>query len=187
MSTTRDDTEATPLVQFTPWDPATQRDPHPQLRALQQHDPVHWFGLVSAWVVTRHEDVATILADDRFSSRVELSTFERDREVGFGGAELDRVVAAFFAHSLLFLDDPDHARLRGLVRPFFSRDGVAALEERIVRLVDETLAALPDDGEVDAIAAFAGRVPGLVAGDRGAQGLVTVVARSASCAGAWTS
>lgn len=165
MSTATDDPEHPPAVHFTPWDPATQRDPHPQLRALQRHDPVHWFGLVSAWVVTGFDDVARVLADDRFSSRVELSSFERGRDVGYGSAELARIVDAFFAHALLFLDDPDHARLRTLVRPFFSREGVAALEPRIADLVDETLAALPEEGEADVIAGFAGRVPGLVASE----------------------
>jgi cytochrome P450 len=165
MPTTSDDTDTSIPVAFTPWDPAIQRDPYAQLRELQRRDPVHWFGLVSAWVLTAHADVAAVLADERFSSRTELATFERDRMVSFGGAELDAVVAAFFAHSLLFLDDPDHARLRDLVRPFFSRAGVAALEERIVRLVDETLDALPDEGEVDAVAAFASVLPGLVAGE----------------------
>jgi cytochrome P450 len=165
MTASSDDRDRAGDVQFTPWDPATQRDPHAQLRALQRHDPVHWFGLVSAWVVTGFDDVARILADDRFSSRVALSTFERGREVGYGAAQLGRVVDAFFAHSLLFLDDPDHARLRALVRPFFSREGVAAREGRIAQLVDETLAALPDEGDVDVIGTFAGRVPGLVAGE----------------------
>lgn len=165
MSTAPEDPESPPAVQFTPWDPATQRDPHAQLRALQLHDPVHWFGLVSAWVVTGFNDVARVLADDRFSSRVELSSFERGREVGYGSAELTRIVDAFFAHALLFLDDADHARLRALVRPFFAREGVATFEPRIGQLVDEALAALPDEGEVDVITTFAGRVPSLVASE----------------------
>jgi cytochrome P450 len=152
-------------VQFTPWDPATQRDPYPQLRDLQRRDPVHWFDLVSGWVVTSYADVAAVLADDRLSSRVDLSTFERDRAVSFGGPELDRVVDAFFANSLLFLDDPAHGRLRRLLRPFFSRDGIAALDDRIQLLVDETLDALPDEGEVELVSAFTSRLPALVAGE----------------------
>ncbi|MGB8414763.1 hypothetical protein [Paraburkholderia sp.] len=46
-------------------------DPYPTCQALRDAGPIHWsnefFG--GAWLLTRHEDVETMLRDPRFSAR----------------------------------------------------------------------------------------------------------------------
>ena len=47
-------------------DPATNADPFPIFRKLREKDPVHWSEPMKAWVVTRYQDVVTVL--HRFSA-----------------------------------------------------------------------------------------------------------------------
>ena len=59
----------------------------------------------------------------------------------------------------LFLDPPDHTRLRKLAQKAFAPRVVKALEPEIVALVDQLLANLKPDSEFDAIAGLAYPLP----------------------------
>ena len=37
-------------------------DPYPFFQVLREHDPVHWSEQLSAWVLTRYDDVAAAIA-----------------------------------------------------------------------------------------------------------------------------
>jgi len=62
---------------------------------------------------------------------------------------------------LTVLDDPDHKRLRSLVRSSLTARAVEAWRPRIRDVVSRVLAGI-DGGEFDLIAAFAGPVPTVV-------------------------
>jgi cytochrome P450 len=77
-------------------------------------------------------------------------------------------------HTVLFQDEPDHGRLRGLVAHPFSLRMARSLQPEIDRLADDLLAAVAPRGELDVINDFAyplalgviSQVLGLPAADR---------------------
>src|SRR5207248_9608415 len=50
-----------PLSLYLLLDPEVLADPYPLYRRLRTEDPVHWDPYLHAWVVTRYEDVVTVL------------------------------------------------------------------------------------------------------------------------------
>lgn len=60
---------------------------------------------------------------------------------------------------LLFMDAPDHTRLRGLISQAFTNRTVEQLRPRIAELTEELLAPLRDAGRLDVIGDFAFKLP----------------------------
>ena len=148
----RPPTAQRPLV-----DAAFLADPYPAYRALREAGPLHWseefFG--GAWLLTRHADVEGLLRDPRFSAQrtggwVNQAAAERGELAGF---------QQLFARSLLFLDAPDHGRLRALLQPAFRPEALARLKPRIERIADELIEDLDGAEEFDFIARLARPLP----------------------------
>jgi len=138
-------------------DAAFLADPYPAYRALREAGPIHWseefFG--GAWLLTRHADVEAVLRDGRFSAQrtggwVNQAAAERGALAGF---------QQLFARALLFLDAPDHGRLRTLLQPAFRPEALARLRTQIARFADELIDSLDDADEFDFIARLARPLP----------------------------
>ena len=86
-------------------------DPYPTYRALREAGPIHWshefFG--GAWLLTRHDDVEMVLRDTRFSAQ---RTGGWVTGTGEGAREELKGFQRLFARAMLFLDAPDHQRIR---------------------------------------------------------------------------
>jgi cytochrome P450 len=65
-------------------------------------------------------------------------------------------------HQLLFLDPPDHTRLRGLVSKAFTPRLVEALRPRMIKLADELLDPVQEAGQMDVISSLAYPLPAIV-------------------------
>jgi cytochrome P450 len=65
----------------------------------------------------------------------------------------------WLAGSLMFLDPPDHSRLRGFARKEFTPRRVAALHNAILAITDQLLDAVLPQGEMEFIGEFASRLP----------------------------
>jgi hypothetical protein len=136
--------------------PAVLADPYPLFRRLREESPVHRDDLVGGgWLVSRYEDVLALLHDPRLV---------RNRAGGDSPAaapepEELRPLYRAFHRQMLFLDPPDHTRLRGLVSKAFTRRAVEQMRERIQRLVDELLDRVEPAGHMDLIADFAHPLP----------------------------
>ena len=87
---------------------------------VRRIEPVLYLG-DDTWLVTRYEDARVILRDTRFSSR-ESAVFRDDADDLQGGG---------FTNSMLFLDPPDHTRLRGLVQQAFVPRRIQRMEADI--------------------------------------------------------
>jgi cytochrome P450 len=142
--------------------PEGRRDPYPRYERIRELAAVHRSGL-GFWVLSRYEDCQQLLRDPRFGKGD-----RRDREAGLP----EEAVAALArmrtrAPSLLFLDPPDHTRLRGLVAKAFTPRTVERLRPHIGRLLDELLEAVDGGvGEtVDVMAAVAVPLPVTVIGE----------------------
>lgn len=154
--------DATPASAGCPSFPFRRADPlHPPREyALSRDDgrPLRvtlWHG-GHAWVVTRHDQVRAILADDaRFSGRF--------AQPGFPTVTAARVAVDRDERAFVGMDNPDHDRHRRMFTQEFSVPRIRALQPRIERiaaeLLDGMLAAGPPQ---DLVSAFAVRFPSLV-------------------------
>ncbi|MGQ0624107.1 MAG: cytochrome P450 [Sporichthyaceae bacterium] len=136
--------------------PDAVRDPYPMLAVLREQDPVHWSGRYRSWFITRFEDVARALVDERFSSDRIAPARRAKLEVGEGDPAL-RAAFGVLEDWMVFKDPPDHTRLRRLLSRAFTPRAVAGMRPRIVELADELLdAALGGGrGELDLVGEYA--------------------------------
>jgi cytochrome P450 len=101
------------------------------------------------WLVTRHRDCVTVLRDPR--CRAEKFPASMLRELAADPSSPFSTVARTVLGMMLVKDDPDHARLRGLVNKAFTPRVVAELRPRIQAIADELLDAAQRRGGLDAI------------------------------------
>jgi cytochrome P450 len=145
-------------------DPAVRANPYPFYERLRSHDPIHWdaaAGMDGGWVLTRHADVMAALRDSHVSAeRLEppQGTEWLPEEYRAAAQEVFRVMP----HQLLFLDPPDHTRLRGLVSKAFTPRLVEAWRPRIVQLANELLDPVEEAGQMDVIGSLAYPLPAIV-------------------------
>src|SRR3984893_7450598 len=95
-------------------DPEVLANPYPLYHRLRNEDPVHWDPFLHAWVVTRYPDVVRVLhhfSADRTPTPAQLTAR--------GLAELNPI-AQVMVKQMLFMDAPDHTRLRSLASAAFS-------------------------------------------------------------------
>lgn len=105
------------------------------------------------WFLTRYEDAVLALRDRRLGKEVEKHLPDIAAEQpDLGGLEM-------IARSMLFVDPPDHTRLRRLVSKGFTPRAIAALESRIGEIADELLVGLRGRDEIDLIADYAFPLP----------------------------
>lgn len=146
-------------LQFNPADPATNADPFPLFRRLQDEDPVHWSDRVKGWNITRYDDVRAIALDramsaDRVRPFFDVLPSEEQRRL----ADLGHYLTLW----AVFKDPPDHTRLRGLMNRAFTPRAVEALRPNIERIVDDLIDAIVARGSADLIADFAYPLPASV-------------------------
>ncbi len=140
-------------VVYNPLSARMARDPYPFYAELRARDPVHYSRLLDAWVFSRHADVDAILRDfQRFSSD------QRKRDPGL---RRRRRSLPMPEPTILFLDPPDHTRLRSLVNKAFTPRAVTALEARIRGMAGELLAG-GDPAGFDLMEALADPLPVMV-------------------------
>jgi cytochrome P450 len=145
---------------YARFDPALLADPYPLLRRLRTECPVYRSG--SRYVLTRHDDVAAVLRDPRFSVKRPTRVRHADpAHVGPTGVRM-RAMMAFRGRQMLESDPPDHTRLRALANHAFAARTIAAMRPRIQRLVDDLLDQAATRGEMDVIAALAYPLPVIV-------------------------
>src|ERR1700722_547337 len=89
-------------------EPEVLANPYPLYCKLRTEDPVHWDPYLHSWVVTRYPDVLHVLhtfSANRTPSPEQLSAMDL--------AALNPI-AEIMVRQMLFMDAPDHTRLRGL-------------------------------------------------------------------------
>jgi len=137
---------------FNPFDPDFRVDPYPTYKRFREEDPVHKtpFG---PWVVSRYADCVAILRDPRSSSDATKSN-----EFAQFAAANPRI-AEDTSRPFLFMDPPDHTRLRGLVSKAFTPKVVEGLRPRIQQIVDQLIASVVERGSLEVIEDLAYPLP----------------------------
>jgi len=138
---------------LTPLDPTFREDPYPVLAELREREPIHHDVEFGRWIFTRHDDVFAILRDPKYWSdprKANPDSFTR-RFLGNGDEE----------PSMLLMDDPNHRRLRELVRHPFSPRAIERWREPARAVARRTVAAIDGD-EFDLIGQVANPIPTVV-------------------------
>jgi len=140
-------------------DPEILANPYPLYRELRDKDPVHWDPYVHAWVVTRYEDVVTVLRD---FSAARVPTPE---SLAFMGLASLSPITRVMAQQMLFMDPPAHARIRGLASQAFAPHRVEALRDHIRDIVRNLLDTAGAKGSMDVISDLAEPMPCAITGE----------------------
>src|SRR5437763_2005915 len=139
---------------FDPSDPAFLEDPYPVLNRLRESAPVFYDEGRERWFVTRHEDVRSCLRDKRLGRNFRHVITPEE----IGVPPLDPRWQAFWQTerwSLLWLEPPDHTRIRKLVAAAFTPRSVEALREPARALARELLEPLAEAGEMELLYDYA--------------------------------
>jgi cytochrome P450 PksS len=137
--------------------PRFKADPHPFYARLRAEAPVfrtRWIFGLPAWIVSRYDDVLTVLKDDRRFSKVYVS------KLPFTPRPIERLT-----RNLVNLDPPEHTRLRALVNKAFTPRVVERLRDPIGQLCEELLDSAAARGRMDLVSEFALAVPLTVIAD----------------------
>ena len=157
-----DDQTAPPVpqsvIEVTAFMPDARANPHPKLEALRHNCPVMRDEIAKTWFLTRYADIRETV-NDRSFVRHPLNS-----EEGSISRQLIEDDETPRRTSILFLDDPDHARVRPpLAKAFYAR--IQKMKPQIEAIIDETIDAAPATGRFDLMADIAVPIP------------VTVIAR----------
>jgi cytochrome P450 len=147
---------APPLSLFHLLDPEVLANPYPLYRRLREEDPVHWDPYLHAWVVTQYPDVVTVLHHYRAGR-----TPAPERLEALGMGELSPI-AALMVRQMLFLDPPEHGRVRRLASAAFTPRRVAALREHIRQIAEGLVDGLAGGGRLEVMAGLANPLPAIV-------------------------
>ena len=137
-------------------DPEVLANPYPLYHKLRSQDPVHWDPFLHAWVVTRYCDVVHVLhhfSADRTPTPEQLSALNLSAL---------NPIAEVMVRQMLFLDPPDHTRLRALASAAFTPRRVEQLRSHIQEVMNTLLDAVVSTGSMDVIADFASPAPAIV-------------------------
>jgi cytochrome P450 PksS len=138
-------------------------NPYPFYARLRAESPVYRVRIPpgeTAWLITRYDDVAMVLSDERFiKNRYHAVTPEQE----VWGRKLFRLKwLRWLLRSMLHLDHPDHTRLRALVSKAFTPRLIERMRPRIKALADQLLDRALNRGRMDLIRDYALPIPATI-------------------------
>jgi cytochrome P450 len=139
-------------------------DPYSRYARIREAAPVYRSSL-GMWICTRYDDCQAVLREPRMG-RSPDDEADTKRAARFGELDMSPSEIEYLRErrSLLFLNPPDHTRLRGLVSKAFTPRTVERLRPQIVGLVDEILDRFEEGEPVDVIESLAFPLPVAVIG-----------------------
>jgi cytochrome P450 len=137
----------TSAVVFDPFSPEFFADPHQIYRRLRDEAPVYYNEQYDFYALSRHEDVAAAFKD--------FETYSSSR-----GVTLDEIQSGQVNHgqSIIWMDPPEHRRMRSLVNKVFTPRAVTDLEPIIRETIAKYLSRV-DPGGFDVVADVAALFP----------------------------
>jgi cytochrome P450 len=135
------------------------QDPYPTYARLHEEGPLHYLdvgGQWAVWSIISHAECSSIAKDPRLSAKrahqlTLLLPIERQSEF----SELTRMLSLW----MIFMDPPEHTRLRKLLNKGFSPAAVEGLRPQVEAIVNQMLETLPRGSEVDLMRDFANALP----------------------------
>ncbi len=144
--------DITEPLEFDPYSDVFFNDPYEVYRRLRNEAPVYRNDHYGFYALSRYDDVVAAHRDWRTFTSTQGITIDMLTEPGT--SELLKAATG----SIIFMDPPDHDRMRSLVSRVFTPKAVADLEPMIRNLVRKYLDPLDGD-EFDIVADFSGPFP----------------------------
>ena len=144
---------------LSPMNPAYQENPFTLLDEVREAGRIHYDAMLGRYLVARFEDVYAILNDRELMvdpRKAAEGTFNRI----FNRAEM--IEGRNVEPSMLFLDPPDHTRLRALVSKAFTPRSIERMRERIGEIANELLDEVEGQASFDLMAAYCQPYPTIV-------------------------
>lgn len=151
--------QAVNLAETTLADPIIQAHPRDFYWTMRTQDPVHYDEKLGMWLVTRYQDIVTVLRDpitfsdkQGYEAQYASGFFEEFKQI------LEKDGGGFFP-DVIKSDPPEHTRIRKLMDGAFSAHRVKSLEPGITRIVADLAEQLGEKGAngavVDGVREFA--------------------------------
>ena len=135
------------------------QDPYPTYSRLHEEGPLHYVdvgGKWAVWSVFSHAECSSVAKDPRLSAkraRQMLLPLPLSRQSEF--SELARMLGLW----LIFMDPPEHTRLRKLLNKGFSPAAIEGLRPQVEAIVHGMLEPLQHGSDVDLMREFANPMP----------------------------
>src|SRR3954464_12626896 len=125
-------------------DPAIHAAPYATYSWLRDEHPVCWDG--QRWLISRYDDIVTLLNDPRISAARTDATFAVLPEAVQRELQPLRTI---LNSRMLLRDPPEHTRLRTLMTKAFSARAMEAMRPRIQEICDQFMDAALPRGELE--------------------------------------
>lgn len=162
--------------------PAYVANPYPTYDLLRTHHPVYWSKRWSAWLVTRYDDVRSVLQNYKHFSNMGRYTAYMAQLPDAQRAQLSTLLEHYEHGGLVQSDPPEHTRLRRLVNLAFTPRAVNTMRGLVEKIVDELLDKISGQGRIELIRDFAFPLPATVIA-----GMLGVPVEERDQFGAWSS
>jgi cytochrome P450 len=134
------------------------QNPYPTYARMHAEGPLHYVdvGKWAVWAVFSHAECSSIAKDPRLSAKrakQQLLTLPPSTHGEF--KELERILGLW----MIFMDPPEHTRLRKLLNKGFSPAAIEGLRPTVEAVVDEMLARHQPKAEIDLLREFANPMP----------------------------
>ena len=135
------------------------QDPYPTYARLHEEGPLHYLdvdGKWALWSIVSHAECSSAAKDPRLSakrSQQMILSLPLSSQSEF--SELARMLGLW----LIFMDPPEHTRLRKLLNKGFSPAAIEGLRPQVEAIVDQMLKPLRHGAEVELMLEFANPMP----------------------------
>ncbi len=136
-------------------DPKILAQPNAFYWTMRHEDPVHYDPGLDMWLVSRYEDLQTVLADpitfsveQGYKEQYAKGFLDEFKEI------LERDGGGFFPDAIM-TDPPRHTRIRKLMEGAFTAHRVKQLEPEITQVVSNLIDKFADKGRADGVKDFA--------------------------------
>ncbi|MBL0373447.1 cytochrome P450 [Rhizobium sp. KVB221] len=120
------------------------RDPNPIYARLRRSEPVTWAACLQSWLLTRYQDIATVLRDS----------------VAFTVADPQSLLSVIFGPQILSVDGEQHDKYRRPLHQYFTPTSVrATMTESIRQRAAQLLGPSLNDTKIELRSCFASRYP----------------------------
>ena len=139
-------------IYYDPYDYQIDVDPHPVWRQMREEQPLYRNERYDFWALSRFEDV--------WSAYHDTATFSSSH-----GVQLETLDEPIEHPSMIFMDPPEHDRLRKLVSRAFTPRRVHDIEAFVATLADGYLDQFAGSEQFDYVEQFGALVPPMVIGE----------------------
>ena len=145
-------------MNYDPSDPNILANPYPYFSSLRKEDPIHWNVKLKSWIITRYDDVRSILSSDNITVD-RLNTFYS--KLASDEAQLLEEIVKYLNLWAAFRNPPDHTRMRKIMMVAFTRKSITEMQPKIAAITDAILSKLKNINEIDLVNHYASPIPAL--------------------------